>query len=59
MTIFLATKVSFFKLCRNKNVHTYAPTKQLEKNVFTMNSPNINWKTCIQVAFSLDIKPQK
>ena len=58
MTIFLPTKVSFFNPCQDKNVHTYAITKQLEKNVFTMNNPNINRKTRIQVAFNLDIKPK-
>ena len=39
--------------------HSYATTKQLEKNVFTINSQNINQEICIQVTFSLEIKLQK
>ena len=40
-------------------MNTYATTKQVENNAFTINSQNINQEICIQVIFTLEIKLQK
>ena len=51
--------MSILSSCYDGNVHTYAPTKELKKKAFKINSRNITQAIGIQVTFMTEKELQK
>ena len=58
MTIFLTANVPFLNPCYDRNVHTYAMTKELKKKAFKAKRENIKQTSGIQVTLILKVKLQ-
>ena len=56
---FSTASVPFSNPCYDRNVHTYAMTKEARRKAFNAKGENIKQTSAIQVTFILEIKLQK